>query len=205
MGADGRTEIVEPSKKEEVMSDVITMLKEDHREVEQMAGELDSAATTEEKKKVARRVIRELAVHAAVEEVLVYPALRVKVKETGDRWADHSIEEHHRVKELLDQAEGEMEKFPENSRFVLTITEAINVTRKHNEEEEGEVFPALERNLDKERLEQMGRLAQKIKPLMPTHPHPLVPGAASAQLLAGPLVSIADHVRDLLGKLKDHH
>jgi hemerythrin-like domain-containing protein len=187
------------------VSDVITMLKEDHREVEQMAGELESAATTEEKKKVARRIIRELAVHAAVEEVLVYPAVRIKVKENGDHWADHSITEHHEVKELLDQAEEEMERFPERHRFVLIISSAINATRKHIEEEEGEIFPALERNVDKERLEQMGRLAQKIKPLMPTHPHPLVPGTASAQLLAGPLVSIADHVHDLLGKLREHH
>jgi hypothetical protein len=49
----------------------------------------------------------------------------------------------------------------------------------------------------------MGRLAERIKPLLPTHPHPLVPGAATAQLLAGPLLSVADHVRDLLGKLED--
>lgn len=49
----------------------------------------------------------------------------------------------------------------------------------------------------------MGRLAEKIKPLLPTHPHPLVPGAATAQLLAGPLLSVADHLRDFLGKLED--
>jgi hemerythrin superfamily protein len=185
------------------MTDVISMLKEDHREVERMASALDSAEGPDEKKKVARRIIRELAAHAAVEEVLVYPALRIKVKDNGDRLADHSIEEHHQVKELLDQAEEEMEKFREKSRFVLMMSEAINATRKHIEEEEGEVFPALEHNLDRERLEQMGRLAQKIKPLMPTHSHPLIPGAASAQLLAGPLVSVADHVRDLLRTLKD--
>jgi hemerythrin-like domain-containing protein len=183
------------------MTDVITMLKEDHREVEQMGEALDAAGTTDEKKKVARQIIRELAVHAAVEEILVYPALRIRVKDDGDRWADHSIEEHHQVKLLLSGAEESMQKFPDEARFIPEIRGAVNATRKHIEEEEGEVFPALEQNMSRERLEQMGRLAEKIKPLLPTHPHPLLPGTASAQLLAGPLASVADHVRDFLEKL----
>jgi hypothetical protein len=44
---------------------------------------------------------------------------------------------------------------------------------------------------DPQRREQMGDLFQRIKPLLPTHPHPLVPGTATAQLLVGPLASIA--------------
>jgi hemerythrin-like domain-containing protein len=183
------------------MTDVITMLKEDHRQVEQMGEALDAAGTTEEKKKVARQIVRELATHAAVEELLVYPALRIKVKDNGDRWADHSIEEHHQVKLLLSEAEESMRKFPDAARFVPEIRAAVNTTRKHIEEEEGEVLPALEQNISRDRLEQMGRLAEKIKPLLPTHPHLLVPGTATAQLLAGPLASVADHVRDFLEKL----
>jgi hemerythrin-like domain-containing protein len=183
------------------MTDVITMLKQDHREVEEMAGALDSAEGLEGKKEAARRIIRELAAHAAVEEVLVYPALRMKVKDGGERLADRSIEEHQQVKQLLDGAEEAMRKFPETDRFMPEVRAAVKATRHHIEEEEREVFPLLEQNLSRERLEQMGRLAEKIKPLLPTHPHPLVPGSAAAQLLAGPLLSIADHVRDFLEKL----
>jgi hemerythrin-like domain-containing protein len=137
-----------------------------------------------------------------VEEVLVYPALRIKVKEQGDRLADHSIEEHQQVKLLLDEAEHDMQKFPDETRFVPRIRKAVEVTMAHVDEEEREVFPALEQHLNRERLEQMGRLAEKIKPLLPTHPHPLVPGTATAQLLAGPLLSVADHVRDFLAKIE---
>jgi hemerythrin-like domain-containing protein len=188
------------------MTDVISILKEDHREVERMAAEFDSAGSVEEKKKVARQIIRELAVHAAVEEVLVYPALRIKVKDGGDRYAERSIEEHDQVKLLLSGAEESMQKFPDEDRFAPEIRSAITTTRKHIEEEEREVFPLLEQNMNRERLEQMGRLAEKIKPLLPTHPHPLVPGTATAQLLAGPLASLADHVRDFFAKVKhDEH
>ena len=143
------------------MTDVITMLRQDHREVERMAAALDSAPGLEEKKQVARRVIRELAAHAAVEEVLVYPALRMKVKDGGERLADHSVEEHQQVKLLLDEAEHAMQKFPDMDRFMPEVRAAVSATRHHIEED----------------------------------------GSAAAQLLAGPLLSVADHVRDFLEKL----
>src|SRR5947209_4174308 len=41
---------------------------------------------------------------------------------------------------------------------------------------------------------------EKAKSLVPTHPHPLVPGTATAQLVAGPWASIVDHVRDLVSR-----
>jgi hypothetical protein len=39
---------------------------------------------------------------------------------------------------------------------------------------------------DQASLDRMGELFEKMKPLLPTHPHPSVPGNATAQLLAGP-------------------
>ena len=43
-------------------------------------------------------------------------------------------------------------------------------------------------------------MVEKAKSLVPTHPHPLVPGTATAQLVAGPWASIVDHVRDLVSR-----
>jgi hypothetical protein len=43
---------------------------------------------------------------------------------------------------------------------------------------------------------------ERARGLMPTHPHPNLPGTAVAQLLAGPLASMADHVRDFVDSLK---
>ena len=39
---------------------------------------------------------------------------------------------------------------------------------------------------------------EKAKSAVPTHPHPLVPGTAMAQLVAGPWASLVDHLRDLV-------
>ena len=40
---------------------------------------------------------------------------------------------------------------------------------------------------------------EQAKKVVPTHPHPLVPGTATAQLVAGPWAATVDKVRDLLG------
>jgi len=62
------------------------------------------------------------------------------------------------------------------------------------------VLPSLRAGVDAQRLERMGELFEQMKPMLPTHPHPLVPGTATAQLLAGPLASVADRIRDLLAR-----
>ena len=40
---------------------------------------------------------------------------------------------------------------------------------------------------------------EQAKKVVPTHQHPLVPGTATAQLVAGPWAATVDKVRDLLG------
>jgi hypothetical protein len=80
------------------------------------------------------------------------------------------------------------------------VQELQQAVEHHVEEEETSVLPSLRAGVDAQRLERMGELFEQMKPMLPTHPHPLVPGTATAQLLAGPLASVADRIRDLLAR-----
>ena len=80
------------------------------------------------------------------------------------------------------------------------VRELQQAIEHHVDEEEGTLLPSLRTRMDAERLEQMGELFERMKPLLPTHPHPLVPGTATAQLLAGPLASVADRIRDFVDR-----
>jgi hypothetical protein len=51
---------------------------------------------------------------------------------------------------------------------------------------------------DADTLERLGTVVEEAKKVVPTHPHPLVPGTATAQLVAGPWASIVDRVRDVV-------
>ena len=181
------------------MSDVITALMEDHQTVERLFTDFETSQLEERKEAVVKEVIRELSIHAAAEEQLVYPAIRLRL-EDGSSQADHAIEEHQQVKRLL----ADLEKLSAGDpQFDATMRSLIQEVRSHVEEEERDILPKLREKMDAATLERMGDLMQKMKGLLPTHPHPMVPGTATAQLLAGPLASIADHLRDFVDGMRN--
>src|SRR5207302_8918624 len=87
--------------------DAIALLPDDHREVEQLFRQFEQLTERahRSKQKIVMKVIRELAIHAAIEEMLFYPAVRTAalktdvraLKEAADTVLE-SLEEHHVVK-----------------------------------------------------------------------------------------------------------
>ena len=181
------------------MPDVIAVLTEDHRTVERLFTDFETAAQPDRKEEIIKDVVRELSVHAAAEEQLVYPTMRAALQDGSDD-VDHAIDEHQQVKRLLADLEKLPAGEPESDDTMRRLMQEI---RSHVAEEEGDLFPRLRSSLAAERLDQMGGLVENIKGLLPTHPHPLVPGTATAQLLAGPLASIADHLRDFIDNVRN--
>jgi hemerythrin superfamily protein len=176
------------------MPDVTTIIENDHREVERLFAAYASDASPDGKSDLLDQIRLALAPHAAAEEILVYPAVR-QAAEDGSEQARHAIDEHQEIKRLLSEVDKMTADDPGRDAKVLELQQAVD---HHVQEEEGELLPTLRTGLDADRLERMGELFEQMKPLLPTHPHPLVPGTASAQLLAGPLASVADRIRDLL-------
>ena len=61
--------------------DAIALLKEDHRTVEKLFEDFESAKGDGRKEKLARQICLELSVHATIEEEIFYPACEGKVEE----------------------------------------------------------------------------------------------------------------------------
>ena len=61
--------------------DAIALLKEDHREVEELFSQFEKAKGDGRKQKLARQICLELSVHAKIEEEIFYPACEGKVEE----------------------------------------------------------------------------------------------------------------------------
>ena len=72
--------------------DAITLLKQDHREVEGMFDRF-TTASAQERRSIAESVIAELSKHDAVEVVHLYPAVR-QAGQTGEGLTEHGLEEH---------------------------------------------------------------------------------------------------------------
>ena len=176
--------------------DVIDLLTNDHAEVNALFGRFKQASKPETKQELATQIVHELSVHAAVEEQFVYPLMRAKL-ENGSEKASHAIEEHAEVKRLLADIEKLDSDKADFDKKMAKVTESV---QHHVQEEEGELFPELRTATQADTRERIGAVVEKAKSLVPTHPHPLVPGTATAQLVAGPWASIVDHVRDLVSR-----
>src|SRR5689334_19640809 len=120
--------------------DALRVLRDDHRTVDDLfkrfekAG--DRAYTT--KRRLVDQMIRELSIHAAIEEEIFYPEVRQRIQQSEDEVLE-SLEEHHLVKVSLAELEG---MDPKEERFDAKVTVMMENVRHHaKEEEEKQLFP----------------------------------------------------------------
>jgi len=176
--------------------DAITLLKNDHKTVEQLFKRFEKAGDRAfvQKRQIVDRIIEELSVHAAVEEQVFYPAASATVPDSEDI-ALESVEEHHVVKILLD----ELEKMdPHDERFDAKVTVLIENVRHHVEEEETEFFPKVREELGRNDLNEVGDAMVEAKKTAPTHPHPMAPDTPPGNVAAGLVAGIQDRVGDVV-------
>lgn len=114
----------------------LTMLKKDHDKVKGLFEKFEKARGEQKKKALAEEAIRELKVHATLEEEIFYPAVRNALK--AKDLLDEATEEHHVAKVLI----AELTSLPlEIERYEAKFTVLAENVRHHIKEEEGEMFP----------------------------------------------------------------
>src|SRR5690348_13933969 len=118
--------------------DAIALLKADHKTVETLFRRFEQASRNARKlkRKLVDQMVRELAVHTAIEEQVFYPAVRSKASVLKDTVLE-ALEEHHVVKWLLKELE---DLPPEAERFDAKVTVLMENVRTHIEVEEQVIF-----------------------------------------------------------------
>jgi hemerythrin-like domain-containing protein len=129
--------------------DAVSMLREDHRKVKELFQQFEEAEDNNTKREIAQQAIKELKVHAALEEELFYPAVREEIDE--EEKIDEAVEEHHVAKLLI----AELSKMkPSDGHFDAKFKVLAESVKHHIEEEEGEMIPEVEGELDTDSLGQ---------------------------------------------------
>jgi hemerythrin-like domain-containing protein len=140
------------------------LLREDHRKVQDLFRRFEEAEEgSHERTEIVRTALQELKVHTTIEEEIFYPAARRK---TGDESSvDEAMEEHHVAKVLISEIE---ELSPKDEAFAAKFTVLAENVKHHIEEEESEMFPAMEES--GEDLSALGgRLMERKENLMEEH------------------------------------
>jgi hemerythrin superfamily protein len=177
--------------------DAIQFLLKDHRAVRQLFRRFGGTRNKAAKKNVAERLIIELSKHAAVEEQLLYPAVRQMVDDS-DPLVLRCLEEHHVAKLTLEELSN---LDPEHERYAPKVEVLSGVVLHHLDQEEAEVFPQLRKALGKKPLADLGSVMARARRAAPSRPHPRAPDAPPANLVAGPAAGMVDRGLDFIRSL----
>lgn len=149
----------------------ITLLTEQHREVESLFEQFEKATDPADKDALFEEIADNLAAHSTIEEKIFYPA--AYAKETQDLLKE-AVEEHLSVKRLIADL---LEMAPENENFSAKVKVLKEQVEHHVEEEEGELFKKVAKEIDRAKLEALGAMMDEMfEREMDNEPAEAVPG-----------------------------
>jgi hemerythrin superfamily protein len=144
--------------------DVISLLQDDHNVVKELFQRFEPGMKGREK--ILEKIISELTVHTAVEEQLVYPAIRERVPDL-EREAWRAVEEHHAVKLLMAELAEQDRDDLEPERLDAKVEVLIESTLRHIDEEESLLLPRLREVMNPDELELLGAHVEEAKTHVP--------------------------------------
>ena len=128
----------------------VTMLKEQHLEVDELFEQFDAADSPERRRRIFNDIADALAVHATIEERHFYPAVKKRQTE-GILLA--AVEDHLEIKRVIADL---LAMDPDDDSFYAKVGTLREDVEHHVEEEEGTLFPRVTQLFDDETLEEIG-------------------------------------------------
>ena len=140
----------------------ITLLKADHREVEDLFEKFEKARTSDRKQTLAQQICQALKVHTQIEEEIFYPAFMAETEEEDIH--HEAIVEHDGAKKLIAEIEA---MGPDDDYYDAKVKVLSEMIKHHvNEEEKRGGMFARARDSDMD-LEALGeQLAERKQTLM---------------------------------------
>jgi hemerythrin-like domain-containing protein len=129
------------------------LLEEQHRKVEAAFEKIESAAG--DPSALLKELANDLAAHMSIEQQLFYPAVR----EVNAELVDESYEEHSMAELALKRL---LRTSPADPAFRARVTVLKELIEHHVDEEESDLFPAVDDALGDAKLEQLGTRMEKV-------------------------------------------
>jgi hemerythrin-like domain-containing protein len=128
-----------------------SLLEDQHRKVEALFEKLESGGADGA---VLEELANSLAAHMAIEQDIFYPA----IKEVDSDLVNESFEEHSIAEVALKRL---LATDSDDDSFDARVTALKELIEHHVEEEEEELFPAVEKALSAETLEKLGKVMSR--------------------------------------------
>ena len=143
--------------------DVFTIIVEEHRMVDMLGAKYKQSQDSLEKQQIAHNIIKLLSLHAACEEMALYPVMKEKLPD-GAQQVAHALHEHQVVKELLLLLDNSQVG---HAHFDERLLECMADIQQHVAEEEQQLLPVLRQVCSDDEVRMMTEhyiTSQKIAP-----------------------------------------
>ena len=135
----------------------IELLKTDHDKVARLFQKV-KATPDGDHKELFEKIKAELDVHTHIEETIFYP--KIKEEDELEDIVLEGIEEHHQAKMFLRELAALRE---DSEKFEPKLKVLMEDITHHVQEEEGEMFPKVEKVFDTTTLEDLGKQMEEEK------------------------------------------
>ncbi|BDM22842.1 hemerythrin domain-containing protein [Pseudomonas sp. NPDC089428] len=144
----------------------IDLLIQDHKRVKKLLEELSTTTERAVKKRaeLLHRIEQELQIHTALEEEILYPAIKEAGGKEEAKMYYEAKEEHRTVDSLVlpDLLHTETDTI----EFAGRVKVMKELLEHHIEEEESELFPTAKKLLGKDTLEELGQTMEMQKKML---------------------------------------
>ncbi len=142
--------------------DVLSIIKQEHRQVAALIDEADRYEPGDERlRELARQIEKDLSTHLAIEERLFYAKLRDRAEEQDERVdVFEAYTEHAAARALMAMLKSGRKP---DERFKAELHVLGESVKHHVAEEESKVFKVAKDVLDREQLDEIGEAWQKAK------------------------------------------
>jgi len=175
-----------------ISNDIVSLIKSEHRLVDGLFAEFNQTSDPVRRKKIVEEVTKELCMHAAREEMFLYPKMRTII-DNGNAETDHALEEHQEAKNLLYKLDSLQATDP---TFDTTMQQLIQAIQHHVKEEETGMLAKFEQEVDHATLVELGKSWDNYKMIAPSRPHPAAPNEGLPAILANATAKPIDEIRD---------
>jgi hemerythrin superfamily protein len=147
--------------------DAIELLLRDHRLINELAEQLDTANDPAEIRRLYLRIVEELAAHEAAEQEVVFPAFRAALEMADDDTLVRRMDEHEELNDLL----AEMRNLaPDCFGFAKRGSALLLEIKGHFLREEESVFARMRATLSTDELAELGSRILAVKQYAPSFP-----------------------------------
>jgi hemerythrin superfamily protein len=137
---------------------ILDLIETDHRNVEQLFAEFENTKAAKKSQEIFNQIYQELELHAKAEELVFYPAMQ-EFDDT-QQYVEEAEKEHVSAELLLEQ----MKKMkPGEAEFKNKMQALKKAVMHHVEEEESEIFPAVQDCMNEKDLQNLGQEFQAAK------------------------------------------